>query len=64
MRVAVVGSGLAGFTAYQTLRRALRPEEIAVFGTDDDPAATFRRRAAAIRQREMRSESDGHCLPT
>src|SRR5581483_3961915 len=64
MRVAVVGSGLAGFTAYQSLRRALQPEEIAVFGTDDDPAATFRRRAAAIRQREMRSESDGHCLPT
>jgi cation diffusion facilitator CzcD-associated flavoprotein CzcO len=64
MRVAVVGSGLAGFTAYQSLRRVLRPEEIAVFGTDDDPAATFRARAAAIRQREMRSESDGHCLPT
>jgi cation diffusion facilitator CzcD-associated flavoprotein CzcO len=64
MRVAVVGSGLAGFTAYQTLRRELDAAEIAVFGTDDDPAATFRRRAAAIRQREMRSESDGHCLPT
>jgi cation diffusion facilitator CzcD-associated flavoprotein CzcO len=64
MRVAIVGSGLAGFTAYQTLRRALEPEEIAVFGTDDDPAAAFRSRAAAIRQREMRSESDGHCLPT
>ena len=64
MRAAVVGSGLAGFTAYQTLRRELEPEEIAVFGLDDDPAATFRAHAAAIRQREMRSESDGHCLPT
>ena len=64
MRAAVVGSGLASFTAYQTLRRELQPEEIAVFGTDDDPAATFRRRAAAIRQRQMRSESDGHCRPT
>jgi cation diffusion facilitator CzcD-associated flavoprotein CzcO len=63
-RVAVVGSGLAGFTAYQTLRRAFEPGEIAVFGTDADPAATWRMRAAAIRQREMRSESDGHCLPT
>jgi cation diffusion facilitator CzcD-associated flavoprotein CzcO len=62
--VAVVGSGLAGFTAYQTLRRALPPGEIAVFGTDADPAAAWRVRAAAIRQREMRSESDGHCLPT
>jgi cation diffusion facilitator CzcD-associated flavoprotein CzcO len=63
--VAVVGSGLAGFTAYQTLRRGgLSPEEIAVFGPDDDPAAAWRRRAEAIRQREMRSESDGHCLAT
>jgi hypothetical protein len=32
-----------------------------VFGTDDDPAAAWRRRAAAIRQERMRSESDGHC---
>ena len=62
--VAIVGSGLAGFTAYQTLRRALAPGDIAVFGTDPDPAAAWRVRAAAIRQREMRSESDGHCLPT
>lgn len=58
-----MGSGLAGFTAYQALRRELEPEEIAVFGTEGDPAATFRRHASAIRQREMRSESDGHCLP-
>ena len=63
-RVAVVGSGLAGFTAYQTLRRALAPGEIAVFGTDADPAAAWRVRAAAIRQREMRSESDGHTCAT
>jgi hypothetical protein len=63
VQVAVVGSGLAGFTAYQTLRRALAPGEIAVFGTDADPAAVWRVRAAAIRQREMRSESDGHTAP-
>src|SRR5581483_5119503 len=62
--VAIVGSGLAGFSAYQTLRRELEPEEIAVFGTDDDPSSAFRRRADAIRQRAMRSESDGHCGPT
>jgi cation diffusion facilitator CzcD-associated flavoprotein CzcO len=63
-QVAVVGSGLAGFTAYQSLRRAFEPGEIVVFGTDADPAAMWRARAAAIRQRAMRSESDGHCLPT
>jgi cation diffusion facilitator CzcD-associated flavoprotein CzcO len=63
--IAVVGSGLAGFCAYTTLRwGGLDPAQIAVLGVEDDPAAAWRRRAAAIRQRQMRSESDGHCLPT
>src|SRR5207249_9209133 len=63
--IAIVGGGLAALTAYATLRHgALGPAEIAVFGDDPDPAAAWRRRAAAIRQRTMRSESDGHCLPT
>jgi cation diffusion facilitator CzcD-associated flavoprotein CzcO len=61
---AIVGGGLAGFTAYAALRAGgLEPGEIAVFGTDADPAAAWRVRAAAIRQRRMRSESDGHCAP-
>ncbi len=60
--VAIVGGGLAGFTAYATLRYGgLEPGDIAVFGSDPDPAAAWRARAAAIRQRRMRSESDGHC---
>jgi cation diffusion facilitator CzcD-associated flavoprotein CzcO len=64
-RCAIVGGGLAGFTAYATLRhRGLTPAEIAVFGTDPDPAAEWRRRAASIHQRFMRSESDGHCGAT
>jgi len=64
-RVAIVGGGLAGFVAYATLRHGgLEPEEIAVFGRDSDPAGAWRPRAAAIRQQFMRSESDGHCLPT
>jgi cation diffusion facilitator CzcD-associated flavoprotein CzcO len=62
-RAAIVGSGLAGFTAYVTLRHGgLEPEEIVVLGPDSDPAAAWRPRAAAIRQRRMRSESDGHCF--
>ncbi|HXV96722.1 MAG TPA: hypothetical protein VD695_09255 [Gaiellaceae bacterium] len=62
---AIVGGGLAGFVAHATLRKGgLSPAEIAVFGTDPDPAAVWRVRAAAIRQRRMRSESDGHCAPT
>ncbi len=64
-RVAIVGSGLGGFVAYTTLRHAgLRPDEITVFGDRADPAGAWRPRAAAIRQRSMRSESDGHCSPT
>ena len=63
-RCAIVGGGLAGLTAYATLRHGgLEPGEIDVFGTDPDPAAAWRERAAAIRQRRMRSESDGHCAP-
>ena len=63
-RVAIVGSGLGGLVAYATLRHGgLEPGEIAVFGHDPDPVAAWRPRAAAIRQRRMRSESDGHCLP-
>jgi cation diffusion facilitator CzcD-associated flavoprotein CzcO len=64
-RCAIVGAGLAGFTTYATLRHGgLAPAEIAVFGTDEDPAADWKRRAGAIRQRRMRSESDGHCGAT
>src|SRR5919204_2033193 len=62
-RVAIVGGGLSGFVSYLTLRRG-GIEDVAVFSTEADPAAAWRRRAAAIRQTHMRSESDGHCLPT
>src|SRR3954454_8063447 len=66
MSVAIVGGGLAGFTAFATLvHGGLDPADVAVFDASGaDPAAVWRRRAAAIRQVRMRSESDGHCLPT
>jgi cation diffusion facilitator CzcD-associated flavoprotein CzcO len=60
---AIVGGGLGGLVTYTTLRHGgLGPDDIAVFGTDPDPASSFRAHAAAIRQHRMRSESDGHCL--
>src|SRR4051812_45927198 len=63
-RCAIVGSGLAALAAYATLRhRGLEPAEIAVFGTHEDPTEPWKIRAAAIRQRRMRSESDGHLAP-
>ena len=64
-RCGIVGGGLASLVAYATLRKGgLEPAEIAVFATDADPTADFRRRAAAIRQSHMRSESDGHAAAT
>jgi hypothetical protein len=60
-RCAIVGSGLAALASYATLRHGgLEPEEIVVFGTHDDPTTLWRVRAEAIRQQQMRSESDGH----
>jgi len=65
-RIAVVGGGLAGFTSYATLLHGgVEPDAVTVFSDSGrDPAAAWRRRAGSIRQRRMRSESDGHCLPT
>src|SRR5438132_13956516 len=65
MNVAIVGGGLAGIAAYATLRHGgLAPDEITVFGDRNDPAAAWSERARAIRQRRMRSESDGHVAAT
>jgi cation diffusion facilitator CzcD-associated flavoprotein CzcO len=65
MTVAVVGGGLAGLCAYTTLRHGgLEPDEITVFGDRADPTEAWASRARAIRQRRMRSESDGHVAAT
>src|SRR5689334_2025612 len=65
MRCAIVGSGLAALATYATLRHAgVAAEEIAVFGTHADPTSVWRERASSIRQRRMRSESDGHLAAT
>lgn len=59
--IAIVGSGLAAFASYVTLRHGgIEAEEIVVFGTHEDPTAVWRRRAESIHQQRMRSESDGH----
>jgi cation diffusion facilitator CzcD-associated flavoprotein CzcO len=65
VNVAIVGGGLAGLCAYATLRHGgLEPDEIAVFGDQLDPTEAWTVRARAIRQRRMRSESDGHVAAT
>jgi len=63
---AIVGGGLAGFVSFATLvHGGVDPDDVTVFdASGEGPAAAWRRRALAIRQQEMRSESDGHCLPT
>jgi hypothetical protein len=63
--VAIVGSGLAGLTAYATLRHGgVSPEGIVVFGDRRDPAEAWAGRARAIRQRRLRSESGAHVAAT
>jgi cation diffusion facilitator CzcD-associated flavoprotein CzcO len=63
--VAIVGGGLAGLCAYATLRHGgLEPDEIVVYGDRADPTEAWAARAGAIRQRRMRSESDGHVAAT
>jgi cation diffusion facilitator CzcD-associated flavoprotein CzcO len=65
VNVAIVGGGLAGLCTYATLRHGgLEPDEIVVFGDRVDPTEAWAGRAAAIRQRRMRSESDGHVAAT
>jgi cation diffusion facilitator CzcD-associated flavoprotein CzcO len=65
VRVAIVGGGLAGLCAYATLRHGgLEPDELTVFGDRADPTEAWAVRAQAIRQRRMRSESDGHVAAT
>lgn len=60
-RCAVVGSGLAALAALATLRHGgLAAGQVSVFGTHADPTEVWRERATGIRQRRMRSESDGH----
>jgi cation diffusion facilitator CzcD-associated flavoprotein CzcO len=60
-----VGGGLAGLCAYATLRHGgLAPDEIVVFGDRADPTEAWAERARAIRQKRMRSESDGHVAAT
>ncbi len=63
-RAAIVGAGPAGVIAFAALRyRGLSSADVAVY--DDRPAlSAWTERTEAIRQTEMRSESDGHMFPT
>jgi hypothetical protein len=63
--IAIVGNGIAGLIAFATLRFLGAPTaQIAVYGDHADPLTHLRAYTAAVRQRDMRSESGGHLLPT
>lgn len=63
--IAIVGNGIAGLIAFATLRFLGAPTaQIAVYGDRADPMAHLRAYTSAVRQRDMRSESNGHLLPT
>jgi hypothetical protein len=63
--IAIVGNGVSGLIAFATLRFLGAPTaQIAIYGDHADPLAQFKAYTGAIAQQDMRSESNGHLLPT
>lgn len=64
-QTAIIGAGPAGLIASLVLRyHGVSPEEILLVDDADTPLATWSGFSAAIAQRDMRSESDGHFFAT
>ena len=62
--LAVVGDGFGSLIVYATaIYLGYRPEEIAIFGTNDNPVGTYQQFAHNLGQTVLRSESESHFLP-
>ena len=62
--LAVVGDGFGSLIVYSTaIYLGFRPEEIAIFGTNDNPVGTYQQFAHNLGQTVLRSESESHFLP-
>src|SRR3954465_5192559 len=62
--LAVVGDGFGSLIVYATaIYLGYRPEEIAIFGTNDNPVGTYISFATNLGQTVLRSESESHFLP-
>jgi hypothetical protein len=62
--LAIVGDGFGSLIVYATaLYVGFRPEEITVYGTNENPVSTYQRFAFNLGQTVLRSESESHFLP-
>jgi hypothetical protein len=62
--VAIVGDGFGSLIVYATaVYLGLRPDQITVFGTNENPVDTYQQFAYNLGQTVLRSESESHFLP-
>jgi hypothetical protein len=62
--VAIVGDGFGSLIVYSTaVWLGFRPEQITVFGPNDNPVGTYQQFAYNLGQTVLRSESESHFLP-
>ena len=62
--IAVVGDGFGSLIVYSTaVYLGFKPEEIAIYGPNDNPVGTYQQFAYNLGQTVLRSESESHFLP-
>jgi hypothetical protein len=62
--IAVVGDGFGSLIVYATaIYLGFRPDQITIFGPNDNPVATYQQFAYNLGQTVLRSESESHFLP-
>lgn len=62
--IAVVGEGLGSLIVHSTaMYLGFRPEDVSIFGPNDNPFATYQQFAYNLGQTVLRSESESHFLP-
>ena len=62
--IAIVGDGFGSLIVYATaIYLGFRPEQITIYGTNDNPVGTYQQFAYNLGQTVLRSESESHFLP-
>jgi hypothetical protein len=62
--IAVIGEGFSSLITYATaVYLGFRPEEITIYGPNDNPVETYQQFAFNLGQTVLRSESESHFLP-
>ena len=62
--IAVVGDGFGSLIVYSTaIYLGFRPEDMTIYGTNNNPVGTYQQYAYNLGQTVLRSESESHFLP-